>query len=125
MVAPAAVFFCVLISRISFFYRSQLRPLSQIVFIVVILAQILFITSNGIIDLQDGLNGGSCSPTHTVNAYLAQHYSGGKILQDVTAGDASESETGLNFKTIIYDGSADLWRKALSNTAGSVAWIIV
>ena len=124
MVAPAAVFFAVLVSRLSSLYRSQLRAISQIVFIVVILAQILFTTSSGIIDLQDGLNGGSCSPTHTVNAYLAQHYSGGKILEDVTAGNASESETGLNFKTIIYDGSADLWRKALSNPAGSVAWII-
>ncbi len=102
----------------------RLRMIGQIVFAVAILAQVLFTASSGIISFQDGLYGLSCTPTHPANAYLAQHFAGGKILEDVSVGDFNESETGLNFKTVIYDGSGDLWRKALNNPAETVTWII-
>lgn len=43
---------------------------------------------------------------------------------DVSAGDYSESESGLDFKDVVYDGSGDLWKEALTNPAGTADWII-
>jgi len=104
--------------------HNRLKLIGQLAFVGIILAQTLFVATNGIISLQDGQFGLSCTQTHIVNAYLIQHYAGGKILEDVTAGDYNEPETGIDFKNVIYDGSNILWHQALANPAGTVAWII-
>ncbi len=124
MVAPAALFLTVLVARGYTLLHARLKLIGQLAFISVILAQTLFVATNGIISLQDGQFGLSCTQTHVVNAYLIQHYAGGKILEDVTAGDYNEPETGIDFKNVIYDGSNTLWHQALANPAGTVDWII-
>ena len=124
MVAPAALFLTVLVARGYSLLHARLKLLGQLAFVGVILAQTLFVATNGIISLQDGQFGLSCTQTHVVNAYLIQHYTGGKILEDVTAGDYNEPETGIDFKNVIYDGSNILWHQALANPAGTVDWII-
>jgi len=126
MVAPATLFITILVARISTPVRLHWRGICQFLFVLAILAQTaMTIFSTGLVDLQDGQFGLSCAPTHTINAYLAAHYNGGKILMDVSTGDYSESETGLNFDDVIYDGSGVLWTMALANPAGSVDWVIV
>ena len=124
MVAPAALFLTVLVARGYALLHNRLKLIGQLAFVGIILAQTLFVATNGIISLQDGQFGLSCTQTHVVNAYLIQHYNGGKILEDVTAGDYNEPETGIDFKNVIYDGSNTLWRQALANPAGTVDWII-
>ncbi len=124
MVAPAALFLTVLVARGYILLYARLKLIGQLVFVGVILAQTLFVATNGIISLQDGQFGLSCTQTHVVNAYLIQHYNGGRILEDVTAGDYNEPETGIDFKNVIYDGSNTLWHRALANPAGTVDWII-
>ena len=124
MVAPAALFLTVLVARGYALLHTRLKLIGQLAFVGIILAQTLFVATNGIISLQDGQFGLSCTQTHVVNAYLIQHYAGGKILEDVTAGDYNEPETGIDFKNVIYDGSNTLWHQALANPAGTVDWII-
>ena len=124
MVAPAALFLTVLVARGYTLLSPRLKPIGQLVFVGIMLAQTLFFATNGIISLQDGQFGLSCTQTHVVNAYLLQHYNGGRILEDVTAGDYNEPETGIDFKNVIYDGSNILWHQALANPAATVDWII-
>ncbi len=123
-VAPAALFLTVLVARGYRLLQPRLKTLAQLVFVGIMLAQALFVATNGIISLQDGQFGLSCTQTHIVNAYLIQHYNGGRILEDVTAGDYNEPETGIDFKNVIYDGSNTLWHQALAHPASSVDWII-
>jgi len=124
MVVPASLFIAILLHRISLWVRLHLSPLIQIAFVVTLIAQIGFTMSNGIISLQDGQYGLSCVSTHTINAYLAQHYAGGMVMQDVTVGDFSLLDAGFDFKNLVYDSSGALWKKALADPASAVQWVI-
>ena len=100
----------------------------RVVLIVVILAQSALIASQGIITLQDGQYNYACGSRLTVGAvvdYLAEHYAGGKILQDIYTTKVDPAEFGVDFKDIIYEGSAQFWLQALRDPADSVEWIIV
>ncbi len=124
MVAPTALFLATLISNISL---RRLHTLAQFVLIGVIIGQTIWIASHGIISLQDGQFGLSCSRSHQVIIYLAQHYNGGKILEDLydTKIDALNPEAGIDFKNVIYEGSGPLWPQALHNPSSAVNWIII
>ena len=124
MAAPVTLFLATLIARSRSLLRPHLRVICLAIFTIAIIAQTLFITHDGALAFQDGQFGLSCAPTHIVNAYLAEHYNGGMILMDVITGDYSEPESGLDFKYVINDGSGVLWKKALTDPAGTVDWII-
>ncbi len=132
-VIPAALFLATLVARIYEVFLQRrvsirvrmMRLTSQSLFSLVVLAQVVFIISGGAIALQDGEFGLSCAQPHLVNVYLAEHYAGGKILQDVTTGDYSLSETGIDFKNTIYDGSGQLWQQAIAHPEQTVNWIVV
>jgi cellulose synthase/poly-beta-1,6-N-acetylglucosamine synthase-like glycosyltransferase len=124
MVVPASLFIATLLHRISFWLRPRLNLLSQIAFVILLVAQTMFTTSSGIISIQDGQYGLNCVSTHIANAYLAQHYAEGRILQDVTSGDFSLSDAGFDFKNVVYFGSGALWREALADPADTVQWIL-
>jgi len=125
MVGPAALFLAILIERISSISMRRFYLISRLVLVGVILAQSLLITSQGIISLQDGQYDYACSPQLIINQYLAKHYNGGKILQDVYAAQFDASAAGIDFKNIIYEGSGRFWSQALQNPASSVDWIII
>jgi len=124
MVAPTALFLATLISNLSL---PRLHRLIQFVIIGVIIGQTIWTASTGIVSLQDGQFGLSCARSHQVIIYLAQHYNGGKILEDLydTKIDALNPEAGIDFKNVIYEGSGKLWHQALRNPFSTVAWIIV
>ena len=125
MVVPVALFISILIERIS---SVSLRPfywIGRFVLVGVILAQSLLITSQGIIDLQDGQHIYACSPQLTINQYLAEHYNGGEILQDVYTAQFDASAAGIDFRNVIYEGSGRFWSQALQNPESSVDWVIV
>ena len=120
MVVPVALFISILIERIS---SVSLRPfywIGRFVLVGVILAQSLLITSQGIIDLQDGQHIYACSPQLTINQYLAEHYNGGEILQDVYTAQFDASAAGIDFRNVIYEGSGRFWSQALQNPESSV-----
>ncbi|HLZ61735.1 MAG TPA: glycosyltransferase family 39 protein [Ktedonosporobacter sp.] len=124
MVAPAALFLATLVSQQ---IVKRVQWLLQIVLVIVILGQAAATASSGIISLQDGQYGLDCAPLHPIVVYLAQHYAGGKILADTfTSGtNALGLDVGVEFKDVIYEGSADLWTQALANPESTVEWIVM
>jgi cellulose synthase/poly-beta-1,6-N-acetylglucosamine synthase-like glycosyltransferase len=125
MALPVALFVAVLIERLGhispqrFFWLSRAMPLG------IIVAQCLLISFQGVISLQDGQYSYACEPQRIIVQYLAEHYNGGRILQDVYASQFDASDAGIDFHNIIYEGSAPFWTQALLNPATSVEWVIV
>ena len=125
MVAPIAVFIAILAASLKFRQYPGWSRLGRIVLLGVIVTQTIVIANGGIITVQDGQHGISCAPEHPINVYLAQHYAGGKILEDAYASKIYGEEAGIHFSNFIYEGSGQLWTDALKNPAGIVEWIIV
>ena len=92
---------------------------------IFITVQTILVASGGVISLQDGQYGRSCAIYHQVNIYLAQHYTGGKILEDVFTSGIDGLDAGVDFKDIINEGSGKLWIAALHNPEAHVDWIIM
>ncbi len=124
-VAPIALFVAILAKQWSHTKRAHLWiVIRQIALVIAIGIQTLLTASGGIISLQDGLYGASCLPTEPITIYLAQHYAGGRILEDVNAFPINEADIGIDLKDAIYEGSGELWKKALNDPASVVDWII-
>jgi hypothetical protein len=104
--------------------KTALRSLKHLVLVGAIAAQVVLTASGGIISLQDGQQT-RCTRPFAMLTYLAEHYNGGKILEDFYVSQLVEyGEAGIDFKDIIYEGSNDLWKKALANPATMVDWIV-
>ncbi len=123
-VAPAALFLATLVSS---FRQRFLLAISQILLVILLLGQSVWTTYSGIISLQDGLYGLDCSHSHAIVIYLAQHYNGGRILEDLysTKIDALNPEANIDFSQVIYEGSGSLWEQALRNPSAYANWVIV
>lgn len=124
IVVPVALFIATLASGMTL---GHFRSLGQIVLVGVILAQTILTASGGVVSLQDGQFGLDCAHPHLIVNFLAQHYSGGKILEDLytTKIDELNPEANIAFKNIIYEGSGRLWQEALRDPSSMVDWIIV
>ncbi|MBA2286223.1 MAG: glycosyltransferase [Ktedonobacteraceae bacterium] len=97
----------------------------QVLCLGVVVLQTVFIGKEGIISLQDGLYGADCAPHSNVVGYLAQHYNGGRLLEDFySSRKAGIDFINIDFKNVIYEGSGQLWKAALKNPASMVEWII-
>jgi Dolichyl-phosphate-mannose-protein mannosyltransferase len=124
MVAPAAFFLSTLVAR---WPRGRANIIPQVILSVTIVAQSIIITaSGGIISLQEGQYGLDCAQLHPLVVYLAEHYTGGRILEDTySAGTYSlDADVGVDFKNVIYEGSGEFWDQALRNPAVVVDWVI-
>ncbi len=125
MVPSIAVFLAILAAHLKFRKHPRWSRLGQIALLAVIVAQTVVTATGGIITVQDGQYGVSCAPEHPVNVYLAQHYAGGKVLEDTFTSKIDGEEAGIHFSNFIYEGSGQLWTDALKNPAGTVDWIIL
>jgi cellulose synthase/poly-beta-1,6-N-acetylglucosamine synthase-like glycosyltransferase len=124
-VAPVALFVAVLVKLWSpRNWRSLWGFLQPMLFVGMILVQTVVVAHSGIVSLQDGLYGDSCLPTERITIFLAQHYAGGKILEDVNAFPIHEADIGIHLKDAVYEGSGPLWDQALKNPYATVDWII-
>ncbi len=104
---------------------AMVGRVGQIVLALVVVTQTLLLIAGGVITVQDGIYGGSCSFPHPINAYLAAHYDGGRVLENTFTAKIDGSDAGLLLKDIVYDGSGKLWTKALKNPEAVVDWVIV
>jgi len=125
MVAPIAVFIAILAANLRLRKLPGLGGLAQMALLGIIVAQTVVVATGGIVTVQDGQYGISCAPEHPISVYLAQHYAGGKVLEDVYATNIDGEEAGVHFSDIIYEGSGQLWTDALKNPAGTADWVIV
>jgi cellulose synthase/poly-beta-1,6-N-acetylglucosamine synthase-like glycosyltransferase len=125
-VAPVALFLAVLVRLWSpSNWRSLWGVLQPTLFVGGILVQTVLVAYGGIVSLQDGLYGVSCLRTEPITIFLAQHYAGGKILEDLNDFRINEADTGIRLKDTIYEGSGPLWKQALQDPVATVDWIIV
>jgi cellulose synthase/poly-beta-1,6-N-acetylglucosamine synthase-like glycosyltransferase len=125
MVLPVALFISILIERLVSFSPRRWQSLSHFMFTGILVAQCLLISFQGVISLQDSQHAYACEPQRVIVQYLAEHYNGGRILQDVYASQFDASDAGIDFHNIIYEGSAQYWIQALQNPASSVEWVII
>ncbi len=125
VVAPMALFIATLASSMPL-GRWLLRSLGHLVIAGGIIVQTVLTASGGIVSLQDGQFGLSCAHSHSIIIFLAQHYEGGRILEDLydTKIDALNPEAGIDFKNVVYEGSDRLWHQSLRDPASMVNWII-
>ncbi len=125
MVAPAALFVATLVNRASIPSLGKAgRTIGYFAFMLVIIAQSVLIVSNGIITLQDGQYGVSCEPQHQINIYLAQHYNGGKILEDIFSSGIDGVDASIDYQNFVNESSGPSWNAALQNP-NKMDWIIV
>jgi hypothetical protein len=124
-VAPIALFVAILARHWSHTRRAPLwTVMRQIVLVIAIGIQTTLTAYGGIISLQDGMYGYACKPTGHITIYLAQHYVGGRILEDVNSYFFNEADIGIDLKDAIYEGSGKTWKRALNDPASVVDWII-
>ena len=125
MVAPMAVCIAILAAYLRFRKFPGWSSFGQIALLGVIVTQAVVMAIGGIITVQDGQYGISCAPEQPITVYLAQHYTGGKILENTYTSKIYGEEAGVHFNNFIYEGSGQLWTAALENPAETVDWIIV
>jgi cellulose synthase/poly-beta-1,6-N-acetylglucosamine synthase-like glycosyltransferase/transposase len=126
MVAPVALFLAMLVGQWSpRAFARHWAPIGSCFLAGVIVLQTILVVNGGIITLRDGQYGGSCAYAHPINAYLAQHYAGGRILENIFSSKIDGTETGVELKDIISESSGELWKEALNDPASMVDWIIV
>jgi len=130
MLVPTALFVSILVEKMSSISLvrsySRGRGILQIVLIGVIGVQSVLIASQGTISLKEGLVN-TCSSRSTITDYLTERYDGGRILEDVFIYRSQMDPATYqgNFKSIIYEGSGQLWLQALRDPVHSVEWILV
>lgn len=125
MVAPLAVFLGVLIAHLRIPAPGRIwGSFFRVAFVILIIIQSGLIGLNGIVTLQDGQYGVSCAPYHQINIFLAQHYEGGKILEDLYSSDIDGIDAGIDYKNFVTEGSGQEWTTDLHDPA-RVDWIIV
>jgi hypothetical protein len=124
-VVPVAFFMAVLVERMSSVPWQRFYTIGCGTLLGVILLQSVLIASQGIISLQDGQYTYACGPQKTIIQYLAEHYNGGRVLQDVYASQFDVSDAGINYSNVIYEGSALFWERGLQNPASTAEWVVV
>jgi hypothetical protein len=125
MVAPAALLLALLPGQwLPKAWGRHVPHISSYLLTGVILLQTILVARGGVITLQDGQDGGSCAPPHQINAYLWQHYAGGRILENIFSSKIDGTEAGVDLKDFISESSGELWKEAL-NDPSLVDWIIV
>lgn len=120
MAAPAAIFVATLVAA-----ARHWLPLTEVALLVVVVGQSALTSWGGIISLQEGQYGLSCSISHPIVAFLAQHYDGGRILIDQYHSQIDLSAVNVSFRNEIYEGDGEIWDAALSNPSAYVNWLIV
>ncbi len=125
-VLPAALFIATLFSTGIKLPKPWMYAALNFILAFVIISQSVIIMTNGVITLEEGQYGDSCSSSDVIDIYLGQHYNGGLILEDIYLGSPNETqEVGIHLDRIIYQGSGDLWKRALKNPGAVVDWVLI
>jgi cellulose synthase/poly-beta-1,6-N-acetylglucosamine synthase-like glycosyltransferase len=128
MTPAAAIFIATLIGNWNWQKTSFSKGAEKVAYLTyfgLILAQMIVISLQGVVVLQDGLRGVSCAPAHAITVYLAQYYTGGNILQDTYSTKIDQAEAGLKLRYVIDPNSGPKWQAALHDPATNVDWIIM
>jgi len=124
VVAPAAIFVGLLVPRGMQQFHIPGIWIVRIGLLLIIIAQSVWIMYGGVISLMADMRP-SCITSYSISVYLNQHYDRGYILQTNAPFHLSESESGIHFSNVIYEGNDVLWQRALQDPADSVDWVVM
>jgi hypothetical protein len=125
MVVPAALFMAILVERMSSLSSQRLSKMGKLILLGVVILQSVFIATHGIVSLQDGQYTYACASQRTIVQYLAEHYDGGKILQDVYASQFDVTDAGIDFHNVVHEGTGSYWVQALQQPENFADWVVV
>jgi 4-amino-4-deoxy-L-arabinose transferase-like glycosyltransferase len=112
---PLAIFVAALVGR---------RRLLQIAAVVLIVGQAVITTAGGVVSLQDGQQGLSCIEFEQADIFLAEHYNGGHILDDLYNNALALDVLNIDYSNVVYVGSYKIWNAALKDPADYVDWVV-
>jgi len=126
-VAPAAIFVGLLVPRGNQPFRIYISGIwiVRICLLLLTITQSVWILYGGVISVMSDTHPPFCNASYSISTYLNQHYDGGYILQTNYPFHLSESESGIHFSNVIYEGSGVLWQQALQNPIHLVDWVIM
>ncbi|HXZ03806.1 MAG TPA: glycosyltransferase [Ktedonobacteraceae bacterium] len=93
--------------------------------LLLIVFQFAWILHGGVISIISNDYPPDCVTNYPISVYLNEHYNGGKILQTNYPFHLSESNSGVHFSNVIYEGSKGLWDQALQHPETTVSWVIL
>jgi hypothetical protein len=127
MVAPAAIFIATLVpirSPTSTSLQRKLIPPGRVILLAAVILQSCWLAYGGTVSLISDINPPFCVRNYPISVYLEEHYNGGRILQGTALYLISESESDIDFKNVVYEGSGALWTESLQYPELHVSWII-
>ncbi len=105
--------------------RPVYRPVILSLLALLIVGQSVLLTITGVVTVQDGQYYTSCLIQKTMFTYMAQHYNGGLILEDIYTTEISTSQLGIHFSSIVYEGSNIYWKYYLAHPERGIEWVLV
>lgn len=117
---------CAIFASIFFalFKTTAIKKLFRLLLFSLLICQIFITAIGGNVVLQDGTFGISCNVANQASIFLAEHYAGGKVLENDYASRVNGDITGLDFKNVIYEGSGQIWKDALAHPEKYATWIM-
>lgn len=94
------------------------------ILLVLVIAQAGWVAYSGVISVISNDNPPFCVQSYPIDAYLVQHYNGGRILHVKFPQIFSESETAIHLNNVIYEGSGKLWDEALKTPQVVADWVL-
>jgi cellulose synthase/poly-beta-1,6-N-acetylglucosamine synthase-like glycosyltransferase len=104
-------------------FKRGLQIIIALGYVILLVGNTVQVASAGVLTVEDGLYGVSCEPSSTVNSYLAQHYAGGYILEDLFSSPVDGNAGNFDFRNIIWEGSYQIWPQALKNPTVAT-WVV-
>jgi cellulose synthase/poly-beta-1,6-N-acetylglucosamine synthase-like glycosyltransferase len=127
MVAPLAIFVALLVPHapnIKSFFLRWASHLGKFLLLLFVILQSGWLIYGGTITVLAQTYPPNCVLSYPINAYLSEHYNGGRILQTDYPFILSEAPEDIHFSNIVYEGSGPLWQEALHHPETMVDWVI-
>jgi len=127
MAAPLAFMVVYFMYAIWSFFaqRKWSTPVCSAIILLVFVMNSFFAFRTLPITVIEGTQGTSCTTLTETAIYLAEHYTGGKILADSTKTDIQLliPVLGMNFSSVIYEGNSTVWSNALKRPE-TATWVL-
>ena len=128
IVAPSAIFVGLLVPA-TLKWRTFFSPWSMWMIrsclLLLIVFQSAWVLHGGVISVISDDYPPDCVANYPISVYLNEHYNGGKILQTNYPFHLTESDSGVHFANVIYEGNKGFWDQAFHHPETTVSWVIL
>jgi len=120
MILPAVAYFAGFLASKDIVYKVILT-------ILIVVQPLVFLSTNDIITLTDGVIGTSSLEVGDVSEWVAQHVTDKEdlILTSISFNNAMAFSTGLPMRQFIHEGTGKYWETSLDNPSVYARWIVM